>query len=424
MVAAPASPPAPGPAALRRRSTGASLGPVPVTGLVVVEVALAAALLLLALAPGLRWLAAVLLAVGLVLGLGRRRGRALTEWVVVLARFAVRRRTRTGVAPPQQISSVDPGPAGDRADRLVGAEDARVATLRLVVDDLTVAEGTDHERQPTGLAWSGGTWTAAVLVDPVPAIVSPLGTGSDVPLEPLVACLRDRGVVLESIAVVSHCYPGSSVLPPGSPVLAAYHEVLGPLPAVARRSTWVVVRLDPRRCPAAVHDRGGGVPGAQRALLGALSRVRGALDRAGLPHRVLDLDELLRAGLAAAELTGPAPAVESLRLREHWGSLTTNDVHHRSFAVSRWADAPAALAGLGSVRALSTTVSVTLSPDADADAVRLRGLVRLSARDAAELDAADERLRTAAAGADVGLVRLAGQQAAALRAGLPVGGGA
>ncbi|GAB2924448.1 type VII secretion protein EccE [Rhodococcus aerolatus] len=413
-----------GPGVLRRRSTGNRVGPLPVAGLVVAEVALAVALLLLALAPGLRWVAAAVLVVGLGLALGRRRGRWLTEWVVVGVRFLLRSRTRTAAAPVQQITTAEPAPA--REHQLVGAEDARVASLRLLVPDLVVAEGSDHEQQATGLACSGGTWTAAVLVDPVPAIVGPLGARADVPLAPLAACLRDRGVVLDSVAVVSHCYPGSSVLPAGSRVLTAYQEVLGPLPAVARRSTWVVVRLDPRRCPAAVHDRGGGVRGAQRALLGALSRVRGALDVVELPHRVLDLDELLRAGLVTAELAGPtgSPTPEELRLREHWSSVTTGAVHHRSYAVAGWTGARAALSGLGSVRALSTTVSVVLAPDADADAVRVRGLVRVCARDAGELEDVDARLRAAAAAADVALERLSGQQAAAVRAGLPVGGAA
>ena len=48
-----------------------------------------------------------------------------------------------------------------------------------------------------------------------------------------------RGVVLDAIQVVWHCYPGSAALPPNSPALASYMELLGPLPAAARRTTWV-----------------------------------------------------------------------------------------------------------------------------------------------------------------------------------------
>ena len=355
----------------------------------------------------------------LVAGL-RWHGRWITQWMSVVGRYLVRPHRRQVDPVVPQDDGADLARSGSTV--LTGPGDARVALLRLLVDDLVVAGSTDHEQKPIGLAWHGGTWTAAVLVDPLPAMVSPVGAHTDVPLSALAGCLQDRGVVLDGIQVVWHCYPGSSTLPPDSPALAAYHEVLGPLPAVARRSTWVAVRLDPRRCPAAVRERGGGVPGAHRALLGAVSRVRGALDTAGLNSRVLDTDELLRAALSCAELTGAAGRDQPVGLREHWRGVTTAGTGHSSYAISGWQGSPGGLDALTSVRALSTTVALVLSPGTEDGSVGLRGLVRLSARSPGELGSAEAVLRERASSSGVTLTPLHGQQAAALACTLPVGG--
>src|SRR5699024_1922992 len=161
---------------------------------------------------------------------------------------------------------------------VIGSEDNRVNLLRLALPDLVVTQSKDHEHQAVGLAWHDGTWTAILLVEPTPAMITPAGSAPGIPVSALVPCLEDRGVVLDSIQMTWHCYPGSAALPADSPALSSYMEVLGPLPAAARRTTWVAIRLDPKRCPAAIRERGGGVIGAHRALIGALSRVSNALE--------------------------------------------------------------------------------------------------------------------------------------------------
>lgn len=405
---------------VRRRTVGASFGQLPLTNVVLLEVGAAVAVVLLAVDHAL-WPAAVAVGLLALVGAGLRwHGRWITQWTSIVVRYLVRPHQRQVEPTVPQDDSVDLARSGTTV--LIGPEDARVALLRLLVSDLVVASTTDHETKPIGLAWHQGTWTAAVLVDPRPAMVSPVGAHTDVPLSSLAGCLQDRGVVLDGIQVVWHCYPGSSTLPPDSPALAAYHEVLGPLPAVARRSTWVAVRLDPRRCPEAVRERGGGVPGAHRALLGAVSRVRGALDAAGLNSRVLDTDELLRAALSCAELTGAAGRDQQVGLRERWNGVTSGGIGHSSYAISGWHGSPGGLDALTSVRALSTTVALALSPGTEAGSVGLRGLVRLSARTPGELSSAEVVLRERAAGSGVTLTPLNGQQAAAVTATLPVGG--
>ncbi|MGH3797529.1 MAG: type VII secretion protein EccE, partial [Pseudonocardiaceae bacterium] len=306
------------------------------------------------------------------------------------------------------------------------ADDPRVALLRLVLPDLVVAHGADHERAPLGLAWHQDTWTAVLEVDAAPALVTPVGGTPSLPLGALAGCLEDRGVVLDAIQVIWHCYPGSAALPSSSPALSSYLEVLGPLPAAARRTTWVAVRLDPRRCLTAIQERGGGVVGSHRALIGALSRVRSALDARGVRTRPLDADQLLRAGISAAELSSVAGTTRSVALRERWTGVTAAGVGHASYAISGWPEQGGMhnLNGLTGVRALSTTVALSVSPGEDGSEVGLRGLVRVSARNPAELEAADSHLQAVSERLGIGLTALRGLQTSGLAATLPLGASA
>lgn len=238
-------PPAPPSTAsdIRRRTTGTSVAGFPLTNVVVLEAGAATALVVLAAADGLWAMAGVIVALAVAPGCIRWHGRWIPQWIVVVTRFLSRTRVRQSAQVPSQADVTQPEHGADST--LTGPDDARVALLRLLVDDLVIAHGTDHEQQPVGLAWHKGTWTAALVIDPVPAMVSPVGAHTEMPLAALADCLQDRGVVLDGIGVIWHCYPGSSRLPADSAAVAAYNEVLGPLPAVAHRSTWVTVRLDP-----------------------------------------------------------------------------------------------------------------------------------------------------------------------------------
>jgi Ser/Thr protein kinase RdoA (MazF antagonist) len=75
-----------------------------------------------------------------------------------------------------------------------------------------------------------------------------------------------------------------------------------------------------------------------------------------------------------------------------------------------------------SVRALSAAVAMSISPASDAGQVGLRGVVRLSARNPRELEAADQRLMNISERLGVTLTPLWGLQIAALAATLPIGG--
>ena len=255
-------PPQP-PVTARKRNAGASLGGLPVSNLVLIEVGLAIGLILLAINTTLLYEAAGVFVLGLILALLRWSGRWFTQWIGLTLRYTFRSHTRIAdPLPPAADEQV-----GVDEATVLGPDDPRVNLLRLVVPDLIVAHGTDHERRQVGLAWHQCAWTAVLLVDPAPNLITPLGATPSLPLGALAPCLEDRGVVLDAIQVIWHCYPGSAALPMTSPALASSLEVLGPLPAAARRTTWVAVRLDPRRCPAAIAERGGGVVGSHRALI-------------------------------------------------------------------------------------------------------------------------------------------------------------
>jgi type VII secretion protein EccE len=374
-------------ASARLRSTGSRLGPLPVVNLVVFEIGLALGLALLAVDTALWWAALVMLLVAVPLALGRWHDRWLVQWIGVTAGYLVRSHGRSVTGP-------DPVAAGDPQQPAVGSDDPRVALLRLLLPDLTIAHGADHQREPLGLVCHQNTWTAVLEVDAAPSMITPVGAAPSLPLSALAPCLEHRGVVLDAIQVIWHCYPGSTALPSSSPALRSYLEVLGPLPVAARRTTWVAVRLDPRRCPTAVAERGGGVTGCHRALIGALARVRSDLEARGVSTRPLDADQLVRAGISAAELSAVAGTGQPVTLNEDWTAVTAAGVGHASYAITGWGTRGAThnLNALTGVRALSTTLSLTLSPGADGGEVGLRGLVRVSARNPTELETAGCRL--------------------------------
>jgi len=397
MTAAPAPP--------RLRESGIHLGPLPVINLVVLEVGLALGLLLLAVDTALWGVALLVALVTVPLALGRWHGRWMVRWIQLTGHYLMRAR---GTSLP------------------VGSGDPRVALLTALIPDLTVAPGADRQREPVGFAWRQGTWTAVLEVDATSSMIAPIGDAASLPLGALASCLEDRGVVLDAIQVIWHCYPGNAALPSSSPALRSYLEVLGSLPAAARRTTWIAVRLDPRRCPDAVAERGGDVTGCHRALIAALSRVRATLESKGVAARPLDTDQLLRAGICAAELsgiTGAAGSAQPVTVSEGWTTVTAAGVGHTSYAITSWGATGAAsnLTALIGVRALSTTVALVISPGEGGSEVGLRGLVRVSARNPAELEAADGQLRAVSKQLGVGLRPLDGQQAAGLAATLPLG---
>jgi type VII secretion protein EccE len=403
----------------RRRRSGASFGGLPVANLVVIEVGLAIGVCLVAvdrkfLIPG-----AAIAGLAVIFALLRRHGRWFTQWIGLTLRYLFRSHTRVA----QPVVREEFTTAEEAESPVLGPDDARVNLLRLVLPDLVVTTTKDHERKDVGLAYHNGMWTAVLLIDPLAPMVTAVNASPSLPIGALAPCLSDRGVVLDSIQVLWHSYPGSTALPTTSPAVSAYQEVLGSTSAIARRSTWVAVRLDPRKCGEAITERGGGVIGAHRAVIGALSRVRNALSERGLRSQSLDSNALLHACLSSTELVSMTGATADVSATEKWSNITTGNIGHSSYAISSWpTKTGSSITALTGVRALSTTVSMTITPTDDTDGVGLRGLVRISARTPQELDDADQKLDALADRLDIDLTPLHGLQAAGLAATLPLGG--
>jgi type VII secretion protein EccE len=222
MTAAPAAPQQESmrPMCARLRDPGAHLGPLPISNLVILEIGLALALALLAVDAAL-WGPALLVAlIAVPLAFGRWHGRWLVRWIQLTSRYLAR-------SPSSSLPHPDAPAAGD----------PRPALLSLLIPDLIVVHGTDQQREQVGFAWHQGTWTAVLEVEATPSMIAPVGAAAGLPLGALASCLEDRGVVLDAIQVIWHCYPGNAALPSSSPALRAYLEVLGPLSAAARRTT-------------------------------------------------------------------------------------------------------------------------------------------------------------------------------------------
>ncbi|MDI2029014.1 type VII secretion protein EccE [Saccharopolyspora sp. TS4A08] len=403
-----------------------TLAGIPAANIVLIEVGLGigAGVFLINPRDPVMWsIAGGIALLALILALLRRRGRWFTQWFGQVLEYRSRNHTR--VSHPANVDIAEPAEDKD-GDGIIGPdENHRVALLRVVVEDLVIARAQDHDRNPVGMSWHDGKWTAVLMVEPTPSLLNPVDNAPNLPMSALVPCLEDRGVVLDAIQVIWHCYPGSAALPSNSPALNSYLEVLGRLPAAARRTTWIAVRLDPQRCAKAIGERGGGVLGAQRALIGALSRVRSSLEQQGIPARPLDPDELLQAGVSSAELHTVLGTNRPVALKERWDGVTAGGVGHSSYAVTSWPNQMNdSLNALTGIRALSTSIALSVSPVGEEGEVGLRGLVRVSARTPAELDTADARLKAISNRLGLTLTPLRGSQLAGYAATLPLGGAA
>lgn len=140
-----------------------------------------------------------------------------------------------------------------------------------------------------GLLDDDGVLTALLRLDPPADLLSP--DGGTVPLSVLAQALHPADVELASVQLVQsfRSFPAGAAAD-GTPVA----------PPVRRRS-WVVLRLDPELCPTAVAARGGGSPGAQRALVRAAEELCVRLGGIGVTATVSGPEELASALTAGTD---------------------------------------------------------------------------------------------------------------------------
>jgi type VII secretion protein EccE len=257
-----------------------------------------------------------------------------------------------------------------------------------------------------GFRWDGSTLMSVVRIDANPQAMTVMEpgvtvSGETVPVQLLADCLRQFDISLSSIDVISQ---GSRSQGHGH-VAAIYDAVIGPLPAIAERTVWVVIRFDPAACPEGVRNRGGGRDGIVRAATSATRRVVNRLTGVGLRPQIMTASQIAQASHQLCDGVNPHTVGET------WQVCREGGFQLRSFEVLPEMMTTAGLGTLWTIPSYSTTVCISLRRDADAegrdDDVAARGLVRFDSHGRTPV-----RLR--------GLADLNGRQHAALLASLPM----
>jgi len=391
------APPAAGPATITTRRRPGYLGAVSIAQVLLAEAFVVAVVALLT--RGWAVVAAAVLVGGVVLvfAFGRFEGRWWTERAVMRWRFRRRR-----------------GPG------LGAADDQRLSALRALAPELDVRNVVGQDGTSVGVGQDAAGWFAAV------AVSLPGGIRGDalssIPLDRLARSLAEEpGAILQ---LVIHTIPAPSAeVDARHRCTTSYRELLESHGAVpASQTVWVVVRLDADTLAESINQADGF--GQAPALAAALARRIGrALSRAGLVPQVLEADGLLDALARSCDLEKPAPGSAPPVAAEHWQAWASARLVQVCFWVRGWpkpAGVGALIGRLVSVSAAMTSVAIVLEPRPDGTDVRC--LVRVAARTAAIADAC-RAVREAADRGGAQLFRLDGEQAAAVYASAPTGGG-
>jgi type VII secretion protein EccE len=342
----------------------------------------------------------------LAMTLGRSGGRWMYE--VVGAQRRLSRRRRAGL-------------------RAADAAPAQRAVLAAFAPDLSTRTATDRGTE-IGVGMDEFGWFAAIAVVPPdglsrdPAAALRLDWLARLAAEPSVPASTLQAVVRQ----VDGPAPG---VDPGSPSAASYRLLRKALGLPPSRQIWLVARLAPRDGAVAAAGRGGGEAGVHKALATTLKRLATGLAEAGLTYRILDEPALWAAVTVACGL--PAAAVSPPR--ERWSRVEAGGAVHVCFAVRSWttarpADALSELLRVPDASAVSTAVvfgprTVPPSPDAPAPPpapVPVRVLVRVAAAPD-QVTSCVDALQATAARLGLKLVRLNGEQGAAVYATAPTG---
>lgn len=333
---------------------------------VVVEI-LCVALIAAALAVGLPPAAALAIGVLLVaLALAPFRGRRPAGHLVVWTRHLL---SRWGLLKmPVLTSAFDGASVGDAPEPRPADRFARRATSGRA---LSVSAAT-------GFRWDGRTLVCAARVRPRASTATTVSftraeTADRLAIHELTPLLDQFDIHLAGIDLVS---AGARVRASGL-VAQVYRRLVGPLPAISRRDTLLLVRLEPDLCPAAVARRGGGTLGAVRTAKVATARIIRALDAAGFRCELLTPSQLDDACERHTGLDAQSTPVQS------WGSVAaggrSGPVTHTTYTTDTLALTSPGLARLWHPAAESTVVSLRLRPSPRPDACRLGVLVRYTA---------------------------------------------
>ncbi|MEU3206852.1 type VII secretion protein EccE [Streptomyces cyaneofuscatus] len=383
--------------------------------LVIIEAALAVGVVGAAL--GGAWLvpAGVLVVLLVLLAVVRRRGRALQDWLAGALLLKARRRAAA--------------PGADAEPMLAPvAENVPGFGPHIYVD-------RDH--RTVGMLGDGTFLTAAVRVEASGEALRPAFGARSLPLSLLDDALQVDDIVLESAQLVQQVRAAPAPhLPQQSVARLSYAPLQDKTGAPALRMTWVAVKLDPELCREAIEARGGGLEGAQRALVRVADHVASRITGAGFRAVVLDQDEL-NSAVATSACANPllsgragrpdaAPQRRTMETSRVW---RCDDRWHTTYAVDRWPELgrgatplPQLVALLTSVPAYATTFSLTVRRGARQGETSVSGHVRVTGGSDTELVGVRRTLEQAARHAKVGLARLDREQLPGVLATLPLGG--
>ncbi|MDQ0940351.1 type VII secretion protein EccE [Streptomyces sp. V1I1] len=411
---APTAPPAK--TTLRPLSRTSRFGPFQLRQLVLVEGALALALVGVAL--GDLWLVPTLSVAGalVVLAFIRRRGHAIQDWLSTAMALRSRRRNAMPATPDTDPSL---GPVAE------GMPGFRPFTY------------VDRNRRTVGMLGDGTFLTAVVRVEASGAALRPAFGARALPMSLLGGALEVDDIVLESVQLVQQVRSAPAPhLPQQSVARLSYAPLQERTGAPALRLTWVAVKLDPELCREAVEARGGGVEGAQRCLVRVADHVASRITGAGFRAVVLDQEELnstmATSACASPRLSaraGRPDAAPQRRTAETARVWRCDDRWHTTYAVGRWPELgrgasplPRLVALLTAVPAYATTFSLTMRRGSHQGAMTVGGHVRITGGTDTELVGVRRALEHAARSAKVGLVRLDREQLPGVLATLPLGG--
>ena len=176
-----------------------------------------------------------------------------------------------------------------------------------------------------GMRWDGQYAVTMIALHGrphAPTFLVPDGAKTEdiVPLQVVASLLRQfGGLELASVDVVSAGRRTSS-----GPFAPVYDEIIGDRPAVGLRQTWLVLRLCPQACLAAMAYRGD----AAAAAAAATERVRQAVLRCGCRAVTCSADQL---ATATAALLG---SVDLAEVRESWSHIDTGGDYVTTYRIA------------------------------------------------------------------------------------------
>jgi type VII secretion protein EccE len=312
-----------------------------------------------------------------------------------------------------------------RAAGAAGA--AGVEPLTVLAPDCSIIAVADRGRT-IGVGSDDDGWFAGLAVGSLAEATGP--ASPPITLDQLAKMLEESSVPVSVLQLVVYSRPpAGGVANDKSSAKAAlpvrsYLELLGPESCPVEQAVWLAVRLKPEDAIDAAQSRGGGVEGVHRALAAALGRIEKALSAASVRHRVLDADGLRQALAHACAVESATPVADpAASVRERWASWTSGGVAHASFTVTRWPPSaePTLLAELARIPARA--VNISLSVRRSGDRIAFSGVVRVIAQ-SDRLRAGVRALTRTAGRLGVKVRRLDGEQAPAVYASAPTGGGA